>query len=111
MNNNVTAKEGELYKTVELHGHRIELRYGYYEEFERERGEPIPIYPNLKEQPIYTKEGFPVVTQMQDLCENGSSPFPDGCCAECEYFQQKEDMFGICTNPKNKLSELEDKTS
>ena len=98
MNN---IKEGELYKTVELHGHRIELRYGYYEEYERERGEPIPIYPDLSEKPIYTEDGFPIVTQMQDLCENGKCRFSDGCCGECEYFRQCVEMFGICTNPQN----------
>ena len=95
-------KEGELYKTVELYGHQIELRYGYYEEYERKRGEPIPIYPDLKSSPIYTEEGVPIVTQMQDLCEYGKSRFSDGCCAECEYFRQCEEMFGICMNPNNK---------
>lgn len=99
MNN---IKEGELYKTVEIHGHRIELRYGYYEDYERERGEPIPIYPNLKEKPIYTKEGYPIVTQMQDLCKSCKCRFTDGCCGECEYFRPMEEMFGICSNPENK---------
>ena len=97
-----TIKEGELYKTVNLHGHLIELKYGYYEDYERESGEPIPIYPDLKKAPIYTEEGFLIVTQMQDLCENGKSRFPDGCCAECEYFRPCVEMFGICANQKNK---------
>lgn len=95
-------KEGELYKTVELYGHLIELRYGYYEEYERERGEPLPIYPDLSKAPIYTDDGMPIVTQMQDLCENGKSRFVDGCCGECEYFRQGVEMFGVCTNEKNK---------
>ena len=96
------VNEGELYKTVELHGHSIELRYGYYEDYERDRGEPIPIYPDLKETPIYTGEGFQIVTQMQDLCQNGKCRFEDGCCGECEFFQAHEEMFGICSNPNNK---------
>lgn len=95
-------REGELYKTVELFGHAFELRYGYYEEFERERGEPIPIYPDFKNSPVYTKEGFPFVTQMQELCEHGTSKFKDGCCADCEHYHHGEELIGICTNEMNK---------
>ena len=96
------GKEGELYKTVELSGHTLELRYGYYEERERERGEPIPIYPDLKKNPLYTKDGYPLITQMQELCEHGASKFADGYCVDCKYFTEFTDLFGICKNAKNK---------
>ena len=95
------VKEGELYKTVEIYGHRIELLYGYYEDYERNRGEPIPIYPDLKSSPIYTSEGFPIVTQMQDLCVHSQCRFQDGCCGECDHFRQCVELFGVCANPKN----------
>ena len=95
-------KEGELYRVIELFGHKIELRYGYYEERERERGEPIPIYPNFKENPLYSDEGFPLVTQMQELCIYGSSKFSDGCCADCEFFENADDLIGVCKNANNK---------
>ena len=95
-------KEGDLYAVLEIHGHRIELRYGYYEEHERARGEPIPIYPDLKKHPIYTNEGYPIVTQMQELCEQGDSPYEDGCCFDCQFFKKEYDLFGICKNTKNR---------
>ena len=42
-------RDGDLYKTVTVHGKTFELRYGYYEEYERESlfSEPIPIYPDF----------------------------------------------------------------
>ena len=51
MNN---IQEGDLYEVLEVYGHTFELRYGYYEERERARGEPIPIYPDFKKHPLYT---------------------------------------------------------
>lgn len=97
-----TPKEGALYKALEIFDHRIELKYGYYEERERARGEPIPIYPDFKSHPLYTKEGYPLVTQMQGLCTNGSSPYEDGCCVDCTFYVQGEDLIGICKNSKNR---------
>ncbi|MBQ8381003.1 MAG: hypothetical protein IJY18_03835 [Clostridia bacterium] len=96
------AKDGDLYKTVTLHGVSFELRYGYYEEFERAAGEPIPIYPDFKAKPIYTSDGIPFVTQMQELCEHGESSFKDGCCADCRYYSDGEELIGVCTHPKNR---------
>ena len=95
-------RDGDLYKIIELHGKVFELRYGYYEEFERERGDPLPIFPDFKNNPVYTKDGFPFVTQMQELCQYGSSSFKDGCCVDCAYYKQGDDLIGICTNEKNK---------
>ena len=95
-------KEGELYAMLNVHGHAIELRYGYYEERERARGEPIPIYPNFKSHPLYTSDGYPLVTQMQELCDYGTSPYEDGCCFDCNYFEECCDLIGICKNDNNK---------
>lgn len=95
-------RDGDIYKIVELFGHTFELRYGYYEEYERGRGDPIPIYPDFKKNPVYTNEGFPFVTQMQELCEHGKSKFDEGCCIDCEHYQDGEDLIGICTNKANK---------
>ena len=100
------SKEGDIYMILELFGHTIELRYGYYEERERAQGEPIPIYPDLKKHPLYTNEGFPLVTQMQELCEYGTSLYKDGCCFDCQYFQEYRDLIGICKNKKNNIREI-----
>ena len=95
-------KDGDIYKVVTVHGESFELRYGYYEEFERGVSEPIPIYPDFKHSPRYTKEGYPFVTQMQELCEYGESSFVDGCCADCRAFSNGDELIGICTHPKNR---------
>ena len=94
------AKDGELYKTVTLHGISFELRYGYYEEFERATGEPIPIYPDFIAEPAYTDDGAPFVTMVQDACERYKGKLartPDTTCADCRYFERCEDWIGICT--------------
>jgi hypothetical protein len=95
-------RDGDLYKTINVFGKRFDLRYGYYEEFERARGEPIPIYPDFRENPVYTEDGHPFVTQMQDLCRHGESKFRDGCCADCKYYKNGEDLVGICLCEKNR---------
>ena len=98
-------REGELYKTVELHGRRFALYYGYYEECDRENPlcEPIPIYPDFLQTPVYTDSGEPFVTVMQDTCDGfgGGGRSVNTTCGDCEYFKKGEELFGICQNPHN----------
>lgn len=97
-------REGELYKTVELHGKRFTLYYGYYEECDRKNPlcAPIPIYPDFLKTPIFTDGGEPFVTAMQDACDDykGGRRSTDTTCADCEYFKREEEWFGICRNPR-----------
>lgn len=91
--------EGELFRRLSLHGRTFELRYGFYEDFERESDfkEPIPIYPDFLKDPIYTNDGYPFVTQMQDVCEWAeSSAREDACCVDCKHFVQGEELIGLC---------------
>lgn len=91
------ARDGDFYKSVEVFGRRFELYYGYYEDYERENGEPpIPIYPDFLRQPLYTEDGFPFVTQMQAPCEHHRGVHPDGFCADCPYYEDGEELIGIC---------------
>ena len=94
-------RDGDLFKVVTLYGKTFEIRYGYYEEYERHREEPVPIYPDFKASPVYTNEGYPFVTQMQELCDHGKSPFPDGCCVDCEHYRHGDDLLGICLCKQN----------
>lgn len=94
-------RDGDLYRVVELFGQRFELHYGYYEEYERHSGEPVPIYPDFKKSPVYSEDGHPFVTQMQELCAHGESKFTDGCCVDCKHYSHGDDLIGICTNEKN----------
>ena len=93
-------KEGELYKVVNVHGRIFELRYGYYEECERENPavDPMPLYPDFLKEPQYTEEGYAIVTMMQDSCryyKGEKSKFRE--CGDCAYFHREDELFGICT--------------
>ncbi len=99
-------KEGELYKVVDIHGVEFSLYYGYYEDCDRENPlvEPMPIYPNLKTNPMYTDDGTRIVTRMQDACEHyDGKVVEDRECRSCACFQKCAEFFGICTCPKNKM--------
>lgn len=98
--NEPVIREGDLYRVVHIGGETFVIRFGYYEDYERQNVliEPMPIYPDFGNNPRYTRDGFPFVTKMQDAC-----PFYKGKlrmsneCAECEFFAQGEDLLGICT--------------
>lgn len=97
-------KEGDLYREVTVGGRCFRLLYGYYEDADRSSpfNEPIPIYPDFIREPVYTREGAPVVTAMQDVCDSyRGKEGPDGC-SDCLYFQKQEELFGICSCLKNK---------
>lgn len=96
-------KEGDLYKRITVGGRIFELYYGYYEEFERTHGDPMPIYPDLLADPAYTDSGAPIVTEMQDMCEDGTlrvRDLQDMCCGNCTYFSSSDDLFGVCVKHK-----------
>ncbi len=92
-------REGELYKSVTLFGHTFELRYGYYDDRDRKWDEPMVLYPDFLKAPLYTKEGVPFVTMVQDACDyyTGRSPKAEDCvCADCLYFTHGEEWLGLC---------------
>lgn len=104
---NGEIKEGDIYKVVTTFGKTFELRYGYYDEKDRKNPlcELAVIYPDFTKAPIFTGEGEPFVTKMQDACnryEGEEKRTDDTSCAECKYFKQGEELFGVCTNKKNK---------
>ena len=99
--------EGELYRKIELHGRTFALYYGYYEECDKRNPlcEPIVIYPDFTKAPVYTDDGYPFVTMMQDACksyEGQEKRTPNTTCAECRHFERGKDWFGICKCPKNR---------
>ncbi len=105
MTENKKIREGDLYEVIEVSGREFEIRYGYYDEKEREHWEPEPIFPDLKNNPVYTDDGYMIVTQMQDICDEFK--LKDGfenneICAECTYFvNEDKKMIGICTKQRN----------
>lgn len=101
--NDAERLEGEIYKTVTTFGKTFELRFGYYDDIDRNHPPDI-IYPDFIKSPIYAEGGEPFVTMMQDACasyKGKSKKTPDTTCAECKHFKRGEEWFGICINPKN----------
>ena len=100
------AKEGELYKIAHVFDETFELRYGYYDDIDRngKYSDPIPIYPDFTATPVYTKEGFRFSTSMQDACEHYSGRADRDSCASCIYFKEGEDLIGLCLCKENMRS-------
>ena len=100
-------KEGDLYRVVTTFGRTFELKYGYYEEIDRD-GDPDVIYPDFINNPLYTDDGEPFVTMMQDACGGFDGELKrneDSTCSECRYFNRGEDWFGICLCAENRISD------
>ena len=98
-----TPKEGDLFKVIKLHGETFEIRYGYYEEIDRQN-EPMEIYPNFLETPVYTNDGFPFVTQMQEPCEHYKKKGTDSDrdCGSCAYMEYGDELIAVCRCKKNR---------
>lgn len=99
-------KEGDLYKTIELHGVTFEIRYGYYEDIDRLH-EPIEIYPDFIRNPVYTNDGFPFITLMQAPCEHYKriNADPDRDCGNCKYMERGDELIALCRCPKNRKTD------
>lgn len=91
-------REGDLYKRITVAGHTFELKYGYYEEHERALCPPVVIFPDLVTYPVYCREGYPLVTQIQDTCEHytATGDSAENWCGDCERFYSEHPEIGIC---------------
>ncbi len=99
-----SPREGDLYRTVTTFGKTFELRYGYYDDIDRS-GEPDILYPDFTAAPVYTKEGEPFVTMMQDACAHFKGKVRltnDTTCSECAYCKRGEEWFAICLCSQNR---------
>ena len=98
-------REGELYKEISAHGRVFRLYYGYYEENDRysKYNEPVELYPDFIKNPVYTDEGVPFATAMQDPCQffKGKRD-EDSTCYHCSYYNKCEELLGICTCTGNR---------
>ena len=105
--NETEHREGELYRVVRTFGRTFELRYGYYEEKDRQNPlcKPAVIYPDFVRDPMYAEDGKPFVTLIQDACprfDGAAARTADSTCAECRHFLRGEEWFGICGCPENR---------
>ena len=104
-------KEGDLYKSFNLYGYFFEIHYGYYEDCERNNPlvDPMPIYPDFIKTPIFSDDGFPFVTKMQDACQYYSGPIDkERDCGECVFYKHGVDLIGVCACNSNKKEDLKD---
>lgn len=92
------VKEGELFKCITVFGKVFKLYYGYYEEQDRysKLAELIPVYPNFIKNPLYTDDGYPFATEMQDICEHYKGDSNSEACYSCSHFKKGEELIGLC---------------
>ena len=95
-------REGELCFTVSPFGKAFTIYYGYYDDLDRQSGDPVPIYPDLKKAPVYTEDGAPIVTAMQIACPYYRGTPDEDSCGQCPFFEKADLLFGKCINPKCK---------
>ena len=103
---NPKAQEGMLYKRITAGGRVFDIYYGYYEEKDRlgKYSEPVPIFPNFQENPLYALSGRLFVTQMQDACEHFVGRDKESGCHGCRHYKKEEDLIGVCLCDKNKMN-------
>ena len=93
------CREGELYKIIEAYGKIFKIYYGYYSEEDRQNPyvEPMEMYPNFNKTPVYTEEGIPFVTAMQERCRHyDGENDEDSTCYQCSYYEKCDELLGIC---------------
>ena len=99
-------KEGDLYKIITVHGRKFEIYYGYYEESDRysKYPDPIEVFPDFIKNPVYTDDGIPFVSAIQDTCKYYEKiKDTTDKCADCVHFDQAEELIGICKCKQRRL--------
>lgn len=107
MSDHMIPKDGQLYKAFTVGGHPFELRYGYYDEWEQSLCPPVVIFPDLHAAPLYCGEGYPLVTQIQDICHHyvAANGEDDDWCGGCIHFSGEHREIGICRCEDRKKEE------
>ena len=107
MTGSETNREGDFYKAITVSDRTFIIRYGFYSEAERLTGEPIPVFPDFIEKPLYDENGKPFVTRVQDSCEyykTGDGRAGDGWCADCIFYSNGKIEIGICECQHKKIN-------
>ena len=102
MPNMTLPKEGDLYNIYVVDDHTFEIRYGFYEENERGRVEPLPIFPDFLKSPVYTSDGVPVTSLIQTTCKHykpRQAQYPEHWCGDCEHYDGGKAEMGRCVCP------------
>ena len=86
-----SIREGDIFEVLSVDG--------YYEDFEQDGSEPIPIYPDLAKTVIFGTSGKRIVTHMQDPCPYFQPVSEDGterCCGCCRFYPDNQQMINAC---------------
>lgn len=108
-----TVQEGEIYEVLYIDGKTFEIRYGFYEDYERDGSEPIPIYPDLEKTPVYGDSGKMIVTHMKSPCAYFKPQTEHGverCCGCCVYYPVNRQMMSVCEHIKNKTENISERS-
>lgn len=101
-------REGDLHSVVTIGPHSFTLRYGYCDERDRATGEPYILYPDLLSQPLYTEDGYRIVTALQSVCRHYTLPEgreKEDCCYTCRFYPDQRSEIGICGCEKMRRAE------
>lgn len=101
-------REDDIYEVLSADGGTFEIRYGYYEDFERDGSTPIPIYPDLEKSPVYGESSKYIVTFMQEPCVH-YEPRVDNAepyCGCCKHYPNNKQMINACQCRCNSLKPL-----
>ena len=102
---NLQVYEGDVYEVLSVDGGSFEIRYGYYEDFERDLSAPVPIYPDLEKTLIYGVSNKRIVTFMQEPCSYYEPRIEDAetYCGCCKYYPSNKQMINACECKHNNL--------
>ena len=102
----LAPREGDLYKVIEVENRTFEIVYGFYEDDERDRIEPLPVFPDLKRNPAFTADGKPIVTGIQETCEHYSPQGNDrgeDWCGDCVHYLKPDSEISVCCCTERRL--------
>ena len=109
---NLPVREGDIYEVLSADGKTFEIRYGYYEDFERDGSAPIPIYPDLEKTPIYGVSSKRIVTFMQEPCGYYEPRVKDAetYCGCCKHYPNNKQMINACRCKENDLKPISERS-
>ena len=105
LKNNAPLKEGELYKVFSVGGHTFEVRYGYYDESERGRVDPLPVFPDFVKNPTFSYDGRPVVAIVQSPCGyyvSRDEANKEEWCGDCRHYSDAGAEIALCSCELNR---------
>lgn len=98
-------REGDLHRVYIVDNLSFEIRYGYHEENERGRVEPLPIFPDMVTDPVYTHSGIPVTAYVQAPCAHYTprqQAYPEEWCGDCHHYGGGREKMGRCLCPERR---------